>query len=59
MLGYSVFGSKKEQYLRNVFNDHSLIMADFVRNSILLLNLRKVNYFQNLVQNSQISLKIK
>lgn len=45
MLGYSVFGSKKEQYLRNVFNDPSLIMADFVKNSILLLNFRKVNKF--------------
>lgn len=46
MLSWPIFGSKREIYLKNVFGDSGNIIKDFAKNSILLINMRKVKLFK-------------
>jgi len=41
VLGIPVFGPKKEEYMKRIGNDASAITRDYIRNSVLLINLAK------------------
>jgi ATP-binding cassette subfamily D (ALD) protein 3 len=41
LVGYPVFGPRREEYLKKVGKDTSIIVKDYVRNTGLLINLAK------------------
>lgn len=41
LVGYPVFGPRKEEYLKKVGGNASIIVKDYVRNTGLLINLSK------------------
>ena len=41
VLGIPVFGSKSQEYIKQVGDDSSAITRDYIRNSSLLINLAK------------------
>ena len=41
VLGIPVFGKNKEEYIKTVGSDTSVITRDYIRNSALLINLAK------------------